>query len=496
VFKHPNFLLPFDLDVSEDQIVVTRALKPSRTVQGTLTGALLLESENMLMTLSHRGILSLNRMGDAGQLQELVSHDLSDFEEQNCDSTRTNEDQMNEQGGEQRQGRLQFGGLQMSPNRAMICVSKTLAEYYNHLALRTPSVLQFHSLFPVQNLWPFVYQKCVKNEFYLHRITDVLAAYQVLMAASDQHLKEVLDWTVPLAKKSIHDLQIVFWCLRMQPHVDRDQFTFAFNLKEEQPRAFLELKFKEIRAQRRETLVLDRIMQLWCRDLVEKVVEDPVKHQLEENVLNLQSLKTMYDFLGTKKRLLKERPLPLKPRLLVDPEPRKPACPLCGKATRFLKNPPERWRRNDDFSIEYEFDKEDFDGVLWHEQEHVQKARVHAITNCILSLIPAAYPHRKCTLCGTVCMLSPAFGQKPLCPLCNGLMNPPGEFYTEEELEEQADQVEDIVKQLEEQKMAALLASMKAGSTIISKADAAAAIRRSKIERMYVDHHPTEQEDE
>ncbi|CAL8073150.1 unnamed protein product [Orchesella dallaii] len=496
VFKHPNFLLPFDLDVSEDQISVTRALKPSRTVQGTLTGALLFESKNMLMTLSHRGILSMKLIMDSGELQNIASHDLSDFENQSCENTKLNEDLTNESGGEQRKGRLQFGGLQMSPNKAMICVSKTLAEYYNHLALRTPSVLQFHSLFPAQNLWSFVYEQCVQNDFYLHRITDVLAAYQVLMAASDQKLKEVLDWTVPLAEKSIQDLQIVFWALRMQPHVDRDQFTFAYNLKEEQPRVFLELKFKEIRAQRRETLVLDRIMQLWCRDLVEKVVEDPIKYQLEENVLNLQSLKTIYDFLGTKKRLLKERPLPLKPRLLYDPEPRKPACPLCGKATRLLKNPPERWRKNDDFSIEYEFDKEDFDGVLWHEQEHVQKARLHSITNCILSLIPAAYPHRKCTLCGTVCMLSPAFGQKPLCPLCNGLMNPPGEFYTDEELDEGAEQVEAIVEQLEQQKMSELKASINASSSVITKADAAAAIRRSKIERMYIDHHPNEYDDE
>jgi len=124
VFKHPNFLLPFDLDVSEAQVSVTRVLKHSRAVQGTLTGALVLESKNLLMLLTHHGNLSLKHIGDDGELVELANHDLSS-EQSNNDSLQMNEDQTNELGGDQRKGRLQFGGLQISPNRAMICVSKT-----------------------------------------------------------------------------------------------------------------------------------------------------------------------------------------------------------------------------------------------------------------------------------------------------------------------------------------------------------------------------------
>lgn len=488
VFRHPNFMMPFELLVSPDENVgiIIEQVQPSlRIVQGILTGVLVVAQDKsaegiMLMTLTQRGVLSWMDI-QHGQVKQVSSLDLAYLEEVGTKEPNTGDGE----GFGIAKKRLQFGGLAISPNEAMICVSKTLAEYYNHLALRTPSVLQFHSLFPNKTVWPFVYKKCVENDFLFHKMTDVLSAFRQIMSTSENILTEVLNWAVPLDTKSLQDLQILFWILRIQPKIDRDQLTFAYNLRNEQPQPYHDLKCKLVRAMRRETLVSDRIMQLRCWQLINRILETPEKYNLEGNVANLQSLMIMYDYLETKPKLQGIRgPLPLKPRVLVDPPPRKPACPLCEKPTKLLTAPlTDRWKAGEDFIVEHSIDEEGIDGVLWHEQTHVQKSRSHPITNCVLSLIPTAFPYRKCAFCGTICMLQPTFGEEPLCPFCNGMMDPPIGFYEEEEeslpQEGRSDNVElqrliSEVKaqQEEERKQRALSKPMS---------------RRARIENMYID---------
>lgn len=490
VFRHPNFMIPYELSVPEEDgesVKIEQSQPPLRIVQGILTGALLISKEGseaiILMTLTQRGVLSWMHI-EHGQVKEVSSSDLGFLEESGGGGGGAKE-QLGGGGGVAKK-RLQFGGLAVSPNQAMICVSKTLAEYYNHLALRTPSVLQFHSMIPNKTAWNYVYEKCVENKFIFHRMTDVLSAFRVLMlSSSENYFKEILDWAVPLDSKSINDLQILFWVLRVQPHVDRDQLSFAFSLRKEQPQPFLDLKSQQVRGIRRETLVSDKIIQLRCWDTIKKVVENPEKYDLEGNVANLQSLMTMYDYLKTKPVfLLKKGRLPLKPRVLVDPPPRKPACPLCSKPTKQLSvPPPERWKPNQDFIEEHPFDMENLEGVLWHEQTHVQKTRNHPITNCVLSLVPTSFPYRKCGLCGTICLLYPAFKEEPLCPFCNGIMDPPLGYHWDPE----EDPLGSEEKDNEDLKILIQDIKNQQEVDIRIRVETAPISRRARIENMYID---------
>lgn len=470
VFKKPNFLLQYEVHVPlTTGVNIGRVFPPKRIVKGDLTGIVLIPhsakaEKQFLLAVTQAGMLSCLRV-ENGRTEEISFCDLSSIDE-----TVGVAKDPSSAGNILK--RIRFGGLAISPNGVMLCTSNTLAEYYNHLALRTPSILQFHSLFPSRDVWQFIHKKCDQNDYLLHQMTDIFAAYRVLMTLSEQHLKDVLDWAVPLSSKSIQDLRVLFWILRMQPDIDKDELTLSFNLRKKEPQPFLQLKVQQDLLTRRGILISDRIMQLHCLKMVKDVVENPEKFQLEGNAVNLQSLMVMYDYLETKAKLLKDKgPLPMKPRVLLDPPPRKPVCCLCFKPTKLVTA--DHWNARD-LTTAHKIDNEQIEGVLWSEQQHAQKSRSHPIGICVLSLLPISFPHRTCSTCGVACMLTPAFGQKPYCSFCNGFMECQAGCFFDEPLEGETDPLADLVRLSEEQQV-------EAGS------QEAPISRRARIENMYID---------
>ena len=116
----------------------------------------------------------------------------------------------------------------------------------------------------------------------------------------------------------------------------------------------------------------------------------------------------------------------------MEPPPRKPTCPLCFTPIKLMDLSTVDKLRPKDCGVGWPIDKVLINGILWHKLEHVQRSRVHPVSNCCLSLTPISFPYRKCRFCNVICGKSPSFGQAE-CTFCNGRIEIPEGYLKEGE---------------------------------------------------------------